>query len=109
MAEERGEAVGKTVGYAVRFDENTSSSTQIKYMTDGMLLREAMSDRYLRQYSYVIVDEVHERTLNTDVLLGILKAAQSVRGSSNKSKNGLKIIIMSATMDADNMNNYFEK
>jgi HrpA-like RNA helicase len=57
----------------------------------------------------VILDEVHERTLNTDVLLGILKQAQIVRGYSNKSPNSLKIIIMSATIDADNMQYYFEK
>ena len=66
--------VGEKVGYSVRFDEKYSNhKTKIKYLTDGMLLREAMVDRTLHKYSVIILDEVHERTLNTDVLLGVIK------------------------------------
>ena len=64
------------VGYQVRFDDCSSPATRIKYMTDGMLLREALLDKTLRRYKVVVVDEAHERTVSTDVLLGLLKQAQ---------------------------------
>ena len=61
------------MGYAIRFEDCTSSTTVIKYMTDGMLLREALLDEKLSQYSVIMLDEAHERTINTDVLFGLLK------------------------------------
>ena len=61
------------VGYSVRFDDNTSKNTKIKYLTDGMLLREVLSDPELQRYGVVVLDEAHERSVKTDVLFGILK------------------------------------
>ncbi|KAL7187088.1 hypothetical protein ACSBR1_037206 [Camellia fascicularis] len=80
--EECGVELGQKVGYSVRFDDMTSSSTRIKYMTDGFLLREALLDPYLSRYAVIIVDEAHERTVHTDVLLGLLKSVQNVRSGS---------------------------
>lgn len=75
--------VGELVGYSVRFIDNTSSKTKIKFLTDGMLLREAMFDRLLMEYTVIILDEAHERTIHTDVLFGIVKKAQKVREDRN--------------------------
>ena len=61
------------VGYAIRFEDCTGPETVIKYMTDGMLLREALLDEKMSQYSVIMLDEAHERTINTDVLFGLLK------------------------------------
>ncbi|XP_055301326.1 ATP-dependent RNA helicase DHX33 [Sitodiplosis mosellana] len=97
--------LGETVGYTVRFEDMTSKKTKIRFLTDGSLLREAMSDRLLMQYSTIILDEAHERTINTDILFGIVKAAQKQRVAQNK--HPLKIIIMSATMDVDHFSSYF--
>ena len=97
--------LGKRVGYSVRFEDVTSPETKIKYMTDGMLLRESISDPLFKRYSIVILDEVHERTIHTDVLLGIVKSAQLKRSAQNH--NPLKIILMSATMDCDEFSKYF--
>lgn len=72
-------SVGQTVGYTVRFEDCTSKGTKIKYMTDGMLLRETMYDKLLMEYTIVILDEAHERTIHTDVLFGIVKEAQRLR------------------------------
>ncbi|XP_059445205.1 pre-mRNA-splicing factor ATP-dependent RNA helicase DEAH10-like isoform X2 [Corylus avellana] len=76
VAEECGVELGQRVGYSIRFEDVTSGSTRIKYMTDGLLLREALLDPYLSRYSVIIVDEAHERTVHTDVLLGLLKNVQ---------------------------------
>ena len=73
VCEEMNVKLGDEVGYSIRFEDHTSSKTVIKYMTDGMLLREALIDKYLSQYSVIMLDEAHERTINTDVLFGILK------------------------------------
>lgn len=73
VADEMDVQLGEEVGYSIRFEDNTSRKTFLKYMTDGMLLREAMSDPTLSRYSAVILDEAHERTLNTDILMGLLK------------------------------------
>eukprot|EP00116_Pleurobrachia_bachei_P002579 sb/3462841/ len=102
VASEMGGKVGKTVGYTVRFEDKTSKETRIKFLTDGMLLREAMSKRNLKKYGVIIVDEAHERTVHTDILFGILKRIQSVR-----CKTPLKLIIMSATLDADHFSRFF--
>ncbi|XP_043698039.1 pre-mRNA-splicing factor ATP-dependent RNA helicase DEAH10-like [Telopea speciosissima] len=141
VAEECGVELGQKVGYSIRFEDVTSSSTRIKYMTDGLLLREALLDPLLSKYSVIIVDEAHERTVHTDVLLGLLKNVQKVRsqttsqhanfekvkvnhGTSLKKENDaqnlsflkscqgttlppLKLIIMSASLDAKGFSEYF--
>jgi len=73
VSEEMNSELGEVVGYAIRFEDLTSEETKIKYMTDGVLLRESLNDPDLEQYSSIIMDEAHERSLNTDVLFGILK------------------------------------
>ncbi|KAL3162549.1 hypothetical protein ABBQ32_010202 [Trebouxia sp. C0010 RCD-2024] len=93
--------LGQEVGYSVRFDDKSCASTRIRYMTDGMLLREALRSPSLERYQVVILDEAHERTVQTDVLLGLLKKIKAARGSS------LKLIIMSATLDAAAFAHYF--
>ncbi|XP_060603694.1 ATP-dependent RNA helicase DHX33-like isoform X1 [Ruditapes philippinarum] len=102
-----GDLVIKHVGYRVRFDDTTSERTKIKYMTDGMLLREAISDPLMKRYSIVILDEAHERTIHTDVLFGVVKSAQHQR--QEQGMKPLKIIVMSATMDVDHFSKYFNK
>ena len=92
VAEEVGCRVGQEVGYTIRFEDCTSPETRIKYMTDGMLLRECLIDPEMSQYSVVILDEAHERTISTDVLFGLLKRAA-------KRRPDLKLIITSATLD----------
>ncbi|CAH0556419.1 unnamed protein product [Brassicogethes aeneus] len=107
VAQEHGNGmeVGDLVGYTVRFEDVTSSKTKIKYLTDGMMLREAMFDKLLMEYTVIILDEAHERTIHTDVLFGIVKRAQKIR--IEKKVTPLKIIIMSATMDVDHFSKYF--
>ncbi|KAG8692676.1 putative ATP-dependent RNA helicase dhr2, partial [Ceratobasidium sp. 395] len=123
VSAEQGTLLGSTVGYAVRFDEKTSPETRIKYLTDGMLVRELLSDPSLSRYSVVIVDEAHERTLRTDMLLGSLKRIQRDRSGQNSmiQLNGkgkqkvvpsggvgpLKIVVMSATLDAERFSEFF--
>lgn len=85
VAKEMKTTLGDVVGYTVRFEDHTSRNTKIKFVTDGSLLREALSDRLLRQYSVIILDEAHERTINTDVLFGIVKDAQKTRKNTNHS------------------------
>jgi len=70
---EMGCKLGTDVGYAIRFEDITTKETKIKYMTDGVLLRESLNDPDLDEYSCIIMDEAHERSLNTDVLFGILR------------------------------------
>ncbi|KAJ3282158.1 putative ATP-dependent RNA helicase dhr2 [Rhizoclosmatium sp. JEL0117] len=101
VAQEVGVQLGNEVGYSVRFDDKTSHNTKIKYMTDGMLLRELLGDKLLSKYSVIILDEAHERTLRTDVLFGMVKGIQKVR-------QDLKIIVMSATLDAERFASYFD-
>lgn len=92
--------LGDEVGYSIRFEDMTCQKTILKYMTDGMLLREAMNDNNLQRYSTIILDEAHERTLATDILMGLLKEVALRRPD-------LKIIIMSATLDAQKFQTYF--
>lgn len=89
----------------VRFEDATSDKTKIQYMTDGSLLRQALNDRLLLRYSVLILDEAHERTIHTDVLFGLAKAAQAMR--KKKGLAPLRIIVMSATMDVDHFAKYF--
>lgn len=91
--------------YVVRFEDVTSDKTKIQYMTDGSLLRQALNDRLLTKYSVIILDEAHERTINTDVLFGLCKSAQATR--KQKGLPPLRIVVMSATMDVDHFSQYF--
>ncbi|CAK9441515.1 uncharacterized protein LODBEIA_P53830 [Lodderomyces beijingensis] len=100
VADEVGCVVGDEVGYNVRFDDNTSYKTKIKYLTDGMLEREALSDPELSNYAVIMLDEAHERTIATDVLFALLKKA------ALKNPN-LKVIVTSATLDAEKFSTYF--
>lgn len=102
VSEEVGCEVGAEVGYAVRFDDRTSKNTVIKYMTDGHLQREIIMDPDLKRYSVIMLDEAHERTIATDVLFGLLKKAV-------KRRPELKIIVTSATLDADKFSSYFNE
>ena len=94
------------VGYRVRFDEKMGPATKIKFLTDGMLLREAIVDKSLRSYSVIILDEAHERTVNSDVLLALLKGI--IGGEEGKRANDLKLVIMSATLDLTKFAGYFD-
>ncbi|KAG8720572.1 DEAH-box ATP-dependent RNA helicase prp43 [Ceratobasidium sp. 395] len=101
VADEMDVQLGKQVGYSIRFEDMTEQGTTfLKYMTDGMLLREAMNDHDLSRYSTIILDEAHERTLATDILMGLLKEIA-------KRRSDLKIIVMSATLDALKFQKYF--
>ena len=100
IAEELGEELGQSVGYRIRFDEKTSENLFVKIMTDGMLLAEAGSDPFLSAYDTIIVDEAHERSINIDFILGILKRILAKR-------RDLKLIITSATIDTDKFSKAF--
>ena len=92
--------LGQEVGYSIRFEDVTSATTRIKYLTDGMLLREALVDPLLNRYSIIMVDEAHERSLSSDVLLGVLKKIMRKRPD-------LRIVISSATLDAEGFLKFF--
>lgn len=100
VSEERGCKLGEEVGYAIRFEDCTSKDTIIKYMTDGILLRESLREPDLDGYSVIVMDEAHERSLNTDVLFGLLRDVVARR-------NDLKLIVTSATMDAGKFSMFF--
>ena len=101
VADEMDVTLGEEVGYLIRFEDCTSDRTQLKYMTDGMLLREAMTDPLLENYSCIILDEAHERTLATDILFGLIKEVAVQRPD-------LKLVVMSATLDAGKFQAYFD-
>lgn len=100
IADELNVALGKTVGYQVRFTDNTDSTTLIKLMTDGILLAEIQHDRNLSKYEVLIIDEAHERSLNIDFLLGYLRQLLPKRPD-------LKLIITSATIDVEKFSKHF--
>jgi ATP-dependent RNA helicase DHX8/PRP22 len=108
VAKERNVQVGQEVGYKVRFEDNTSKTTKISYMTDGLLLRELYEDPILAKYAVIILDEAHERPLNADILFALLKElAVGPRKAMNEDLPPLKLIIMSATLEVDKFRNYF--
>ena len=100
IAEELQTELGDLVGYKVRFNDQISDNTQIKLMTDGILLAEIQTDRFLNQYSCLIIDEAHERSLNNDFILGYLKQLLPRRPD-------LKVIITSATIDVERFSKHF--
>ncbi|CCE63005.1 hypothetical protein TPHA_0D03700 [Tetrapisispora phaffii CBS 4417] len=103
VADEMNAVLGQEVGYTIRFDDKTTpNKTLLKYMTDGMLLREFLNDPMLSRYSCIMIDEAHERTLATDILLGLLKNILLHR-------TDLKLIISSATMNSTKFSNFFNK
>ncbi|KAI2631695.1 P-loop containing nucleoside triphosphate hydrolase protein [Xylaria nigripes] len=102
VAEEYGCEVGKEVGYSIRFEDVTSAATRIKFLTDGLLIREALVDPLLSRYSVIMVDEAHERSISTDILLGLLKKIR-------KRRPELRIIISSATLQAEDFLNFFSE
>jgi len=101
IAEELGEELGKSVGYKIRFKDKTGEDAFIKIMTDGILLAETRNDKYLNEYDTIIVDEAHERSLNIDFILGILKTLL-------KKRKDLKVIITSATIDTEKFSKAFD-
>jgi len=101
VGKQLGGAFPGLVGYKMRFYDETTPETRIKVMTDGILLQEIKNDQYLRDYSVVIVDEAHERSLNIDFVLGLLKRALELR-------DDLRVIVSSATINADVFSQYFD-
>ncbi|XP_071785736.1 pre-mRNA-splicing factor ATP-dependent RNA helicase PRP16-like isoform X1 [Asterias amurensis] len=100
VSEEMGVTLGEEVGYAIRFEDVTCEKTVIKYMTDGILLRESLRESDLDHYSAIIMDEAHERSLSTDVLFGLLREVVSRR-------QDMKLIVTSATMDSEKFATFF--
>ena len=101
VADEMGVKLGNEVGYSIRFEDNTSDKTVVKYMTDGMLLREFLNEPDLGSYSALMIDEAHERTLHTDILFGLVKDIAKFRPD-------LKLLISSATLDAQKFSQFFD-
>lgn len=102
VAEEMDVTLGDEVGYTIRFDDVSSAKTRIKYLTDGMLLREAMTDPALSKYSVIILDEAHERTVHTDILIGTVKELLGKRPD-------LRVVVMSATLEEKKFQKYFSE
>lgn len=123
VAREMGSRLGDLVGYSIRFEDCTSEETAIKYMTDGILLREFLSEPDLRNYSCVLIDEAHERSLHTDILFGLIKDVSRFRNSADATRADeqdgqgresgnkaapFKLIISSATLEANKFSEYFD-
>ncbi|WEJ97402.1 DEAD-like ATP-dependent RNA helicase [Yamadazyma tenuis] len=102
VAEEMQVRLGEEVGYSIRFEDMSSSRTAIKYLTDGILLREFLTDPTLSAYSAVMIDEAHERTISTEVLLSLVK-------DITKQRKDLKIIVASATINAQKFSDFFDQ
>ncbi|KAL4646823.1 putative pre-mRNA-splicing factor ATP-dependent RNA helicase DHX16 [Arapaima gigas] len=101
VAQEMGVKLGNEVGYSIRFEDCTSERTVLKYMTDGMLLREFLTEPDLASYSVIIIDEAHERTLHTDILFGLIKDIARFRPD-------LKVLVASATLDTERFSCFFD-
>lgn len=101
VSEEMDVSLGQEVGYSIRFEDCSGPCTLLKYMTDSMLLMEVMSDPMLENYQVIVLNEAHERSLATDILMGILKTIISHRPE-------LKLVIMSAILDAEKFQKYFD-
>jgi pre-mRNA-splicing factor ATP-dependent RNA helicase DHX16 len=119
VAEEMGTKVGYEVGYSIRFEDCTSDKTVLKYMTDGMLLREFLTEPDLAGYAALIIDEAHERTLSTDILFALVKVGLRhiivcrmfnglVLQDIARFRPELRLLISSATMDAEKFSEYFD-
>ena len=102
VATEMNVKLGQKVGYSIRFENCTSDETLVQYMTDGMLLREFLNEPDLKDFSCIMIDEAHERTLHTDILFGLLKDVSRFRDDS------FRLIISSATLDANKFSTYFD-
>ncbi|CAI6334953.1 unnamed protein product [Periconia digitata] len=100
VSEEMGCRLGQEVGYSIRFEDKTSPNTKIQFLTDGLLLRQFLNDPTLSGYNAIIIDEAHERTLATDILMGMIKDV-------GKYRTDLKIIISSATLDAQKFSQFY--
>ena len=116
VSEEMGTPLGKSspaaeVGYSVRFDNSTGPCTRIKFLTEGMLLQEMIRDPALKEYSAVIVDEVHERGVNVDLVLGFLGRLQQriIHDKEDRGGHPLKVVVMSATADMERIQDFFER
>ena len=94
--------LGDEVGYSIRFEDVTSTKTKVKFVTDGVLLRECISDPLLSQYDIIILDEAHERSLQTDILMGLLKQLQFKRPT-------IRLVVMSATLQVDLYQSFFDE
>lgn len=101
VSQELGVNLGEEVGYSVKMHSKFSNATLIKYMTDGTLIKEMMQDPLLTKYSVLMIDDVHERSINTDIILGLLKKIQ-------RKRKDLKLIISSATLDARPLAFFFQ-
>ncbi|KAF9762984.1 Pre-mRNA-splicing factor ATP-dependent RNA helicase PRP43 [Nosema granulosis] len=101
VAEDMKTEIGNLVGYGVRFDNATSDKTRLRFVTDGIILREILHDKELKKYDCIVVDEAHERSLNIDILLGYCKRLL-------KTRKDLKVIIMSATISTEKFFNFFD-
>ncbi|RAH70609.1 putative ATP-dependent RNA helicase (Hrh1), partial [Aspergillus aculeatinus CBS 121060] len=113
VADEMGTPLGNSspasrVGYSVRFDTSTSPSTQVKFLTEGMLLQEMLHDPWLTKYSAIVVDEVHERGINVDQVLGFLRNMVSGK-LEGRGGVPLKVVVMSATVDMETLTGFFQE
>lgn len=106
VAQELKTDLGYLVGYSVRFEDRSCEKTKIRFMTDGMLLRETLNDPDLTKYQVIILDEAHERSVQTDILFTLVKEIQKRRSTTD---DKLKVVIMSATMNVDKFSNFFNK
>ncbi|KAL6249729.1 Salivary acidic proline-rich phosphoprotein 1/2 [Rhinocladiella similis] len=113
VAEEMGSPLGNSspasqVGYSVRFENSTSPATRVKFLTEGMLLQEMLRDPWLKEYSAIVVDEVHERGVNVDLVLGFLRRLQEQKNEDDgRGGIGIKVVVMSATADMEQIQKFF--